>query len=173
MENEILTLMRTRRSVRAYRPEQIAPEELDAVLQAGTWAASGMNRQTPVLVAVQNAADRAQLTRMNAAFWSRDIDTYFSAPTIVLALADPAVNTWVEDGSLCLGNMMLAAHALGLGACWVHRERQMFAAPEGKALLKKWGLPETLEGVGAIALGYPDGPLPDPKPRREGRIVKV
>ena len=100
-------------------------------------------------------------------------DPYYGAPTLVIVLADPERGTWVEDGSCVLDNMMNAAHALGLGSCWIHRERQMFDSPEGKDLLKTWGLPETLRGVGSIALGYPDGAAPEPKPRKPGYIVKI
>ena len=173
MKDELLDLIKTRRSVRQYRPDQIADGALDAVLEAGTWAASGNGRQSPVLVAVQDPEDRAALARMNAAVMGRDGDPYYGAPTVVLVLADPEIGTWVEDGSLALGNMMLQAHALGLGSCWIHRERQMFASGEGKALLRKWGLDEKLEGVGSIALGYPEGELPQPKPRKEGYAVKI
>lgn len=174
MEHEMLTLLKTRRSVRKYRPEPVEPEKLDAILEAGTYAPTGMNKQTPVIIAVQSPEDRAAVQALNCQARGGTGDPYYGAPAILLVLADSAnSNTWVEDGSCVLATMMQAAHALGASTCWIHGERQMFALPEGKALLKKWGLPESLEGVGSLALGYCDGPAPAPKPRKEGYIVKV
>ena len=160
MENKMLELLKTRRSVRSYKPEQIAAQELDAVLEAGTYAPTGMGMQSPVMELNQQARGGSG-------------DPYYGAPTIVLVLADPERGTCVEDGACVLCNMMNAAHSLGLASCWIHGEREMFQLPEGKALLRQWGLPETLRGVGSIALGYAAGPLPQPKPRKEGYIHKV
>ena len=174
MENQILTSLKTRRSVRKYRPEPVEAEKLDAILEAGTYAPTGMNKQTPVIVAVQNPGDRAAVQALNCQARGGSGDPYYGAPTIFLVLADSSnSNTWVEDGACVLNTMMQAAHALGVSTCWIHGERQMFALPEGKALLKKWGLPETLEGVGSLAVGYGDGPDPEAKPRKDGYIVKV
>ena len=176
MDNEILQALRARRSCRSYKPEQITDEELQAVLEAGTWAPTAMGYQDPWIVAVQNPALLEKISRMNREVWGRDIDPFYGAPTYVLVFGtDPAV--WansVPDGSLVLGNMMNAAHAIGLGSCWINREREMFATEEGKALMKEFGLPDGLIGIGALALGYPAGPARDPKPRKENyyRIVK-
>ena len=176
MDNEVLQALRTRRSIRSYKPEQITDEELQAVLEAGTWAPTAMGFQDPWIVAVQNPALLEKISRMNREVWGRDIDPFYGAPTYVLVFAsDP--EKWkngVPDGSLVLGNMMLAAHAIGLGSCWINREREMFATPEGRALMAEVGLPEGLIGVGALALGYPAAPPRDPKPRKENyyRIVK-
>lgn len=175
MMNETLQTIRERRSCRAYRPEQITEEELNAVLDAGTWAASAMGRQSAKIIVVQNAADRAELTRMNAAVMgAADRDPMYGAPTILVVLADVHSRNAVQDGSLVLGNMMLAAHAIGLGSCWIHREKEMFATPEGQELLRSWGLPEGLMGIGALALGYPEPENKPLKPRKEGytRIVR-
>ena len=173
MAKELLELLKTRRSIRKYKAEQVKTEELDAVLEAGTYAPTGSGAQSPVIVAVQDPETRELLSRMNAIVMGTESDPYYGAPTLVIVLADPERGTWVEDGSCVLDNMMNAAHALGLGSCWIHRERQMFDSPEGKDLLKTWGLPETLRGVGSIALGYPDGAAPEPKPRKPGYIVKI
>ena len=176
MDNVILQALRERRSCRSYKPEQIKDEELQAVLEAGTWAPTGMGRQDPWIVAVQNPELLKKISKMNAAFLGTDSDPFYGAPTHVLVFgSDPAV--WansVPDGSLVLGNMMNAAHAIGLGSCWINREREMFATQEGKALMKEFGLPDGLIGIGALALGYPAGPARDPKPRKENycRIVK-
>lgn len=176
MDNEILRALRERRSCRSYKPEQIKDEELQAVLEAGTWAPTGMGRQDPWIVALQNPELLKKISKMNAAFLGVDTDPFYGAPTYVLVFgSDPAV--WansVPDGSLVLGNMMNAAHAIGLGSCWINREREIFATPEGKALMQGFGLPEGLIGIGALALGYPAAPPRDPKPRKENyyRIVK-
>ena len=176
MDNEILRALRERRSCRSYKPEQITDDELKTVLEAGTWAPTGMGRQDPWIVAVQNPELLKKISKMNAAFLGVDTDPFYGAPTYVLVFgSDPAV--WansVPDGSLVLGNMMNAAHAIGLGSCWINREREMFATEEGKALMKEFGLPDGLIGIGALALGYPAAPPRDPKPRKENyyRIVK-
>ena len=162
MENKMLELLKTRRSVRSYKPEQIAAQELDAVLEAGTYAPTGMGMQSPVIVAVQDAQTRQAVMELNQQARGGSGDPYYGAPTIVLVLADPERGTCVEDGACVLCNMMNAAHSLGLASCWIHGEREMFQLPEGKALLRQWGLPETLRGVGSIALGYAAGPLPQP-----------
>ena len=176
MDNAVISALVQRRSVRAYRPEQITDDELRTVLEAGTWAPTGMGRQDPWIVAVQNPELLKKLSRMNAAFLGVDSDPFYGAPTYVLVFgSDPAVwKNSVPDGSLVLGNMMNAAHAIGLGSCWINREREMFATAEGKALMQEFGLPEGLIGIGALALGYPAAPPRDPKPRKENyyRIVK-
>ena len=173
MKTEFLDMLLTRRSVRAYKPDPVPEALLEEVLRAGTYAPTGGGRQSPVLVAVTDKAARDEISRLNAAVMGKDTDPYYGAPVLVLALADPASSTWVEDASCALENMMLAAHALGLGSVWVHREREIFDSEVGKALLRAWGLPETLRGVGSIALGYASGPAPAPAPRKDGYIVRV
>ena len=173
MENKMLELLKTRRSVRAYKPEQIQAQELDAVLEAGTYAPTGMGMQSPVIVAVQSPQYRRAVMELNQKARGMEGDPYYGAPTIVLVLADPARGTCVEDASCVLCTMMEAAHAVGLASCWIHGEREMFQLPEGKALLREWGLPQDLRGVGSLALGYARGPLPQPKERKAGYIHKV
>ena len=165
-------LLKSRRSIRRYKPEQVSEELLDAVLEAGLYAASGMNTQNTVMVAVRDKETRDQLSRMNAAVMGVDSDPFYGAPCVVVVLVDPERYTCVEDGSLVMANLMQAAYEAGLGSCWIHRAQQMFDSPEGKVLLRKWGLPENLRGVANCILGYADED-PAPKPRREGRIVKV
>ena len=161
MTNETLQTIRSRRSCRAYEPRQITDAELDAVLEAGTYAASAMGRQSAKIVVVQDAATRAQLTRMNAAVMGTDSDPMYGAPTILVVLADAHANCAVQDGSLVMGNLMLAAASLGLGSCWINRAREEFDSAEGKALLKKWGIEGDWIGVGHCILGYPAA---EPKP---------
>lgn len=170
--NEILNNLETRRSVRSYKPEQVSDELLDAVLRAGSYAASGMNNQKAIMVAVRDKETRDLLSKLNAAVMGSTNDPFYGAPCVIVVLSDPQRGTWVEDGSLVLGNLMNAAHAVGLGSCWIHRAKEVFDAPEGKALLKKWGLPETLRGVGNCILGYANE-APGDKPRVDGRIIKI
>lgn len=168
----MLENLKERRSIRKYKPEQITDAHLDAILEAGLYAASGMNTQNSIMVAVRDKETRDQLSRMNAAVMGTDSDPFYGAPCVVVVLVEPERYTAVEDGSLVMGNLMQAAYDIGVGSCWIHRARQMFESEEGKALLRKWGLREDLIGVGNCILGYADE-IPAPKPRREGRIIKI
>ncbi len=175
MKMEALEVLRNRRSIRKFKPEQVRDEELNAVLEAGTYAASGKGSQSAVIVVVQDAETVAKLDKMNAEVLNVAAmpHPYYGAPTIVIVLAPPDAVTPVEDGCLVGANIINAAYAVGLGSCWIHRSKPMFESPEGKALLKKWGLPENLMGVASIALGYPDCPQPKAVPRKDGYIVRV
>lgn len=174
MKTEFLDLIKTRRSCRSYRPQQITDEELKAVLEAGTYAPTSRGMQAPYIVAVQNEALRRKLAAMNARIMGVTSNPYYDAPTYVLVFAPAEAHNPIQDGSCILENMMLAAHAIGLGSCWIHREREMFGTEEGKALMKEWGLPDGLTGIGALALGYPAEAPAQPKPRKDDyyRIVK-
>ncbi len=169
--NEILKNLEERRSSRSYTEEQLSDCDLDAILNAGLYAPTGMNRQETYFVAVRNKETRDKLSMLNAAVMGSENDPFYGAPCVITVLSAPNF-TAVEDGSLAMGNMMNAAHALGLGSCWIHRAKQVFDSPEGKELLKEWGLPEDLIGVGNCILGHIES-LPEAKPRKEGRIVKV
>ena len=170
--NDTMKTLVERRSCRSYKKEQIKKEELRAVITAGIWAPTGMNRQHTRLVAVTDADTVAKLSRMNAAVMSSSSDPFYGAPCVIIVFGDSAVYTYVEDGSLAMGNMLNAAHSLGLGSCWIHRAREMFETEEGKALMKEWGIPEGDKGVGNCILGYIDTP-PTDRPRLEGRYVIV
>ena len=172
--NEPLTTLKTRRSIRRYRPEQVRPETLDTILEAGTYAPSGMGKQSAVMVVVQKPDTIALLSRLNAEIQGNPgTDPFYGAPTVVVVLGDGEKLNWLQDGSLVMGNLMTAAAALGLGSCWINRAMELFDRPEGKELLKKWGLPETYRGVGNCILGYVEGDLPAPKPRKDGWILRV
>lgn len=172
MTNETLKTLKERRSVRCYRPEQVKPEELDAILEAGTWAPSAMGRQPAVMVVVQDKETIEYMSKLNAEIQGEpDTDPFYGAPTVVVVLADG--KNYLQDGALVMGNLMNAAWSLGVASCWINRAKELFDRPEGKALLRKWGLPESLQGVGNCILGYPDGEIPAPKPRKEGFIVRV
>lgn len=168
MNNTINDIM-SRRSIRKYKPEQISREELDIVLQAGISAPTGKNRQSPILIAVQNKEVRDLLSRMNAQVLGADVDPFYGAPTVVVVLAEANSPHAVQDGSLVLGNMMNAAKAIGLGSCWINRAREVFDSEEGKQLLAQWGVEGDYIGVGNCILGYPDED-PVMKPRKPDYI---
>lgn len=170
--NAALLNLLERRSIRKYKPEQISREELDAVLSAGVCAPTGMNRQSPIIVAVQDSETVKQLSAMNAAVMGASSDPFYGAPTVLVVLADRNSRHAVQDGSLVLGNLMNAAHAIGLGSCWINRAREVFDTDEGKALLKKWGIEGDYVGVGNCILGYPDE-APAMKPRKENYVYYV
>ena len=171
--NDIIKAMETRRSIRGYK-EDMVPEELIAeVVEAGTYAATGMGRQSPIILAVTNKEVRDRLSKVNAEIMGTTGDPFYGAPVAILVLVDSTVHTWVEDGSLAMGAMLNAAYAVGLGSCWIHRARETFDSEAGKALLKQWGIPETYRGVGFCILGYAAGELPQPKPRKDDQILWI
>ena len=161
-----------RRSIRKYTNQQVPDELLDKILEAGLYAPTGMNTQNIYMVAVRDKETRDQMMRLNAAVMGRDSDPFYGAPCVIVVLGDASGYPVVENGSLVLGNLMNAAHAVGLGSCWIHRAKQTFETEEGKELLRKWGLPDTLVGIGNCILGYAEE-TPDARPRKDGRIVKV
>ena len=172
--NEAYENLLTRRSVRKYKAEQISDEELAAVLKAGMYAPTAMGKQSPLMVAVQDKEDVARLSAMNGEIAGRDGDCFYGAPTVVLVFAQAGNRNGVQDASLVMGNLMNAAHALGLGSCWINRALETFELPEGRELLAKWGVEGDWIGVGNCILGYPDGPAGEAKPRKEGyvRIIR-
>ncbi len=174
MENEVLKAIRERRSIRRFKPEQVTDEELKTILEAGTWAPTGHGSQDPWIVAVQNEALRKRLTQLNAQIMGVSSDPYYGAPTLVLVFASKDNENNYRDGSLVLGNMMLAAHSIGLASCWINREDKMFETAEGKQIMKELNLPDGLMGVGALSLGYAASQPHTVKPRKEEyyRIVK-
>ncbi len=171
--NETLKTLKTRRSVRAYLPEQIKEEELQQILEAGEYAPTGMGAQSPVMVAVQDSETIRLLSRLNAAVMGNSGDPFYGAPTVIVVLADRNRGTCVEDGSLVMGNLMNAAASLGVASCWIHRAREVFESAEGKALLEKWGLSQDYIGVGNCILGYAAGPVPEAKPRKDNYVIRV
>ncbi len=171
--NETMHTMLRRRSCRSYTNEQIREPDLEQILLAGTYAASGMGRQAAKIVVVQDPETREQLRKMNAAIMDMDGDPFYGAPTVCVILADPEVRTWNEDGSLVIGNMMLAAESVGAASCWIHRAQQEFDSPEGKALLKKWGIPERYRGVGHCILGYAAQEPAPARPRKADFVHRI
>lgn len=168
---ETIQDLKTRRSMKKYRPDQITKNELVQVLEAGMNAPSGMGRQSAVMAVVQDPETLKKLSSLNASIMGVSSDPFYGAPTVIVVLADSTVPTYREDGSLVMGNLLNAAHALGLGSCWIHRAKEVMATPEGQELLKKWGLDSRYVGIGNCILGYGDGPEPQAKPRKENYII--
>lgn len=171
MENETLKTLCERRSIRKYRPEQVSREELEAILKAGTFAPTGRNSQSPVMVVVQDPGLIAKLAKLNAEIWGKDVDPFFGAPTDIIVFSDKRVHTYLYNGSLVMGNLMNAAHSVGVGSCWVHRAKEMFETEFGRELMKKWGLDENYEGIGNCVIGYAAGDIPAAKPRKDGYVI--
>lgn len=172
--NETLKTLKERRSCRKYLPRQVEADVLDAILEAGTYAPTGMNRQSPVIVAVQDPETVKKLSRMNAAVMGADSDPFYGAPTVVVVLADPNVRTYVYDGALVMGNLMNAACAMGVDSCYIFRAKEVFATEAGKAMLKDWGVPEYYEGIGNCILGYrAEGGVKEAAPRKKNYVIKV
>ena len=164
----------TRRSVRQYTAEVPPMEVIEEICKAGTYAPTGMNRQSPIIIAVTNKELRDSLSRMNARVMGNDsIDPFYGAPVVLVVLADKNVHTYLEDGSLVMGNLMNAAHAKGLGSCWIHRAREVFETEEGKQILKDLGIEGDYVGIGNCILGYTDGEYPEAKPRKENWVYWV
>lgn len=171
--NNLYEAILSRRSVKSFTDEQVPKELLEQVIEAGRYAPSGMNAMAPIFIAVQDPEVIAKLSKMNAQVMGIDGDPFYGAPTVILVLSNRERSTWLEDGSLALGNLQLAAHALGLGSCWIHRCRQMFESEEGQALLKEWGVEGDYAGVGCCILGYQkDAPKPR-VPRRDGQVFYI
>ena len=165
--------MLTRRSIRQYKQDPISEEVLAKILEAGTYAPSGMNKQAAVIVAVTNKEMRDRLAAMNAAVMGVDKDPFYGAPVVLVVLADKQVRTAVYDGSLVMGNLMLAAHELGVGSCWIHRAKEVFETEEGKQILKDLGIEGDYEGVGNCILGYADCEQPAARPRKENYVYYI
>ncbi len=164
--NETLENLKTRRSIRAYTDQMPAKELLEKVLEAGTYAPTGKGSQSPIIIAVTDKETRDLLSRLNAGVMGADNDPFYGAPAVLVVLADRNCPTYLYDGSLVMGNLLNAAHAVGLGSCWIHRAKEVFDSPEGKALLKDWGIEGDYEGIGNCIIGYPAQEAPAPKPRK-------
>ena len=173
MTNEVIEAMCSRRSVRAFTDKRVSGEQLDAVLRAAVYAPSGMNRQPVTLAAVQDGQTVALLSKLNAAVLGTQNDPFYGAGTVIAVLADKSAPTYLEDGSLAMGNLLNAAYSLGIDSCWIHRAREVFESAEGKQLLCKWGVQGEPVGIGFCILGFHAGEYPDAKPRREGTVIKI
>ena len=171
----VLDEMKTRRSIRKFKPDMVPADVLDQIIEAGTFAANGRGLQSPIIIAVTNKEMRDKIMEMNRKIggWEEGFDPFYGAPVILIVLADASCPTAVYDGSLTMGNLMLAAHDLGIGSCWIHRAKEEFESDWGRELLKSLGIEDEYEGIGHCALGYVDGDYPDVIPRKENRVFYI
>ena len=171
--NESIKNLLERRSIRAYKKDLVPQETLDVILKAGEYSPSGMGQQSTLMVVTQDPDLVAKLSRMNADVMGSKSDPFYGAPTVIIVFSDSKMGTCVENGSLVMGNLMNAAHALGVDSCWIHRAREVFDSPEGKALKAQWGVPESYVGIGHCVLGYRSGEYPEAKARKAGFVIRV
>ena len=173
--NDFIRKMERRRSIRQFKPDMPDKEDIRLIVEAGLYAPSGMNRQATVTLVVTDREKRDALAESNRKIggWQEGFDPFYGAPVILLVLADKSCPTGVYDGSLVMGNMMNAAHSLGLGSIWIHRAKEEFEQPAFQALLRSLGVEGEWEGIGHCAVGYMDGDLPAPAPRRDGRVFWI
>lgn len=165
--------IKDRRSIRKYKSDAIPREIIEQIVEAGTYAASGMNRQQTVIVAITDKEIRDRLAKANAAVMGSDRDPFYGAPAVLVVLAAADCPTGIYDGSLVMGNLMLAAHALGVDSCWIHRAKETFAMPEWKQFLKDIGVEGNYIGIGNCILGYRDTEYPIAPERKENRVFFV
>ncbi len=170
--NEVINAIKTRRSIRAFSDKEVPLELINEIVDAGTYAASGRGYQSAIIIAVTDKATRDSLSEQNRKIggWAEGFDPFYGAPAVLIVLADKSRPTYVYDGSLVMGDLMLAAHSLGLGSCWIHRAKEEFETEQGKKFLKDLGIEGDYEGIGHCVIGYYDGELPAPAPRKGNRV---
>ena len=173
--NEIINAMKERRSIRKFKPEMPAKADLDQIIEAGLYAANGRGLQGAIIIAVTDKAARDKLSDTNRKIggWDEGFDPFYGAPAVLIVLGNKDISTGIYDGSLVMGNLMLAAHSLGLGSIWIHRAKEEFEMPEYKKLLDDLGIKGNWEGIGHCAIGYTDGDAPKAAERKEGRVYRI
>lgn len=171
--NETLRVLKTRRSIRCFNDKPVPQEVLEQIVEAGTYAPTGLGRQSPVIIAITNEQVLAELKKQNAAIMGRDIDPFYGAKAVLLVVADKNMITALYDGSCVIDNMLNAAWSLGVGSIWIHRAQEEVESDFGKQLLASVGLDDSYIGIGHVALGYFDGEPPLPKPRKDNYVVWV
>lgn len=173
--NGIIKGIKERRSIRKFKPDPIPPDMIDEILDAGLYAASGRGKQAAVIIAVTDKKTRDRLSEANREIggWEKGFDPFYGAPAVLIVLADKSVPTYIYDGSLVMGELMLAAHSLGIGSCWIHRAKEEFETEEYKNMLKDLGVEGDYEGIGHCVLGYAADEAPAPAPRKSGRIYYI
>ena len=170
--SEVLNKMKERRSIRKFKADMVPQETIDQIIEAGLYAASGKGEQAAIVIQVTNKELRDEIAEMNRKIggWAEGFDPFYGAPVILIVLGRKDWPSHVYDGSLVMGNLMLAAHDLGIGSCWIHRAKEEFESQWGKDLLKSLGVDGEYEGIGHCALGYTDGEAPKAAERKENRI---
>ena len=170
---EAIENLKTRRSVRKFKSDMVPKDIIEKIVEAGTYAPTGMNRQTPVIIAVTNKEMRDKLSKMNTSIMGQDCDPFYNAPVVLIVLAEKTFPTYVYDGSLVMGNLMNAANAFGISSCWIHRAKEEFESEEGKAILKELGIEGDFEGIGHCILGYADCETPAAAPRKSNYVYWI
>ena len=171
--SDVLETIKSRRSIRKYKSDMVPQDKLEKIIEAGTYAATGMGKQSPIIVAVTNKELRDKLSAMNAKIMGTNTDPFYGAPVVLIVLADKSRPTYLYDGSLVMGNLMLEAEAQGIGSCWIHRAKEEFESEEGKEILKSLGIEGDYEGSGHCVLGFADGPAPKAAPRKDSYVYYV
>ncbi len=172
--SDVLNVLKTRRSIRKFKPDMIPEETMNTIIEAGTYAATGMGMQSPIIIAVTNKKVRDELSALNAKIMGKDedFDPFYGAPVVLIVLADKSRPTYIYDGTLVMGNLMNAAHDQGIGSCWIHRAKEEFEGDYGKEMLAKLGIEGDYEGIGHCVLGYADQG-PEAKPRKENYVYYI
>lgn len=172
--SDVLNVFKTRRSIRKFKPDMIPEETMNTIIEAGTYAATGMGMQSPIIIAVTNKKVRDELSALNAKIMGKDedFDPFYGAPVVLIVLADKSRPTYIYDGTLVMGNLMNAAHDQGIGSCWIHRAKEEFEGDYGKEMLAKLGIEGDYEGIGHCVLGYADQE-PEAKPRKENYVYYI
>lgn len=173
--NEVIKAIKERRSIRKFKPDMPSKEMLNQIIEAGLYAANGMGRQAVITIAVTNQEIRDKLAASNCKIggWQEGFDPFYGAPVILIVLAEKTWRNRIYDGSLVMGNMMLAAHSLGLGSIWIHRAKEEFEMDTFQKLLTDLNIEGEWEGIGHCAVGYIDGEIPEAAERREGRVFWI
>ena len=173
--NETLKVLESRRSCRSFKSEMVKEDDLKAIIKAGTYAATGMGKQSPIIIAVTDKKLRDEMSEENSKIggWQEGFDPFYGAPVVLIVLAKKDVPTHVYDGSLVMGNLMNAAESLGVASIWIHRAKEEFDSDFGKDILKKLGISDEYEGIGHCALGYAAEPAKDPAPRKENYVYYI
>lgn len=172
---DILEVIKGRRSIRKFKPDMPSRTALDKIAEAGMYAATGKNSQSPVILCITDKKTRDELSALNCKIggWTEGFDPFYGAPAVMVVLADRTTPTAVYDGSLVMGNMMLEAYSLGLGSIWIHRAKEEFETEYGKKLLRRLGIEGDYEGIGHCALGYADGEYPAAARRKENWVYRI
>ena len=171
--SDVLETIKSRRSIRKYKSDMVPQDKLEKIIEAGTYAATGMGKQSPIIVAVTNKELRDKLSAMNAKIMGTNTDPFYGAPVVLIVLADKSRPTYLYDASLVMGTLMLEAEAQGIGSCWIHRAKEEFESEEGKEILKSLGIEGDYEGIGHCVLGFADGPAPKAAPRKDSYVYYV
>ena len=173
--SDVLNKMKSRRSIRKFKPDMVPQEILDQIIEAGLYAASGMGEQSPIIIQVTKKEIRDEISKMNCEIggWKEGFDPFYGAPAMLIVLAKKSRPTYVYDGSLVMGNLMHAAHELGIGSCWIHRAKEEFETDFGIELFKSLGIEDEYEGIGHCILGYPEGDYPETPERKENRVFTI